>query len=210
MEAPIGSIQFAELVLPHLDAAYNLARWLTRDPNDASDVVQEAVLRALLSVDTYRGGSGKLWILTIVSDTAGEWLSVNRGVETAFSAIQDSEAPVPDITNIASESDTAETALIRASDGVLLDRLIAALPAEFRECLVLREKEHLAYREIAVVMGIPIGTVMSRLSRARRMIHRGWIEEEQGYMRTRASQNASPAPRRPRRGAPIASTAKRC
>jgi RNA polymerase sigma factor (sigma-70 family) len=185
LEPPAYSIQFAELALPHLDAAYKLARWLIRDPNDAADVMQEAMLRALLSVGSYPGGGGRAWMFAIVSKAAVDWLREDRGLEIPFSVIR-SEMRAPNITNIPYDNDNAETALIRACDWVLLDQLIARLPSDFRECLTLRELKQLSYREIAAVMGIPIGTVMSRLSRAKRMIHRGWMKEEQGYARNRA------------------------
>jgi len=179
------STLFVEVALPHLDDAYKLARWLIRDPNDAADVMQEATLRALLSVGSYPGGGGRAWMFDIVSKTAVDWLRVDRGLEIAFSVIGTEMRP-PDITNIACENDNAETALIRACDWVLLDQLIARLPLDFRECLTLRELKQLSYRDVAAVMGIPIGTVMSRLSRAKRMVRRAWISEEQGYARIRA------------------------
>jgi RNA polymerase sigma-70 factor, ECF subfamily len=164
--------RFAEMALPHLDAAYNLARWLTRDSSDASDVVQEAMLRALRFFGSYRGGSGKSWLLTIVRNTAMDWMRANRPAQIA--------QPVGDddpLENIADEGDTPEAAIIRVADRQQLDRLIAALPAEFRECLVLRELEELSYKEIAAVTGVPIGTVMSRLARARLLMQRNWTRE---------------------------------
>ncbi len=167
------SARFAEMALPHLDAAYNLARWLTRDPTDASDVVQEAMLRALRFFGSYRGGSGKSWLLTIVRNTAIDWMRANRPAHMA--------PPPPDdgdpLENIPAEGDDPEAALIRVGDREQVDRLIAALPAEFRECLVLREMEELSYKEIAAVTGVPLGTVMSRLSRARQLMQRALIRE---------------------------------
>jgi RNA polymerase sigma-70 factor (ECF subfamily) len=161
------------MALPHLDAAYNLARWLTRDPTDASDVVQEAMLRALRFFGSYRGGSGKSWLLTIVRNTAIDWMRANRPAHMA--------PPPPDdgdpLENIPAEGDDPEAALIRVGDREQVDRLIAALPAEFRECLVLREMEELSYKEIAAVTGVPLGTVMSRLSRARQLMQRALIRE---------------------------------
>src|SRR5580692_11511593 len=132
---PSDTARFAEMALPHLDAAYNLARWLTRDSSDASDVVQEAMLRALRFFGSYRGGSGKSWLLTIVRNTAIDWMRANRPAQIA--------QPVG--------GDDPEVALIRIVDRQMLDRLIAALPTEFRECLVLREMEELSYKEIAAV-----------------------------------------------------------
>ncbi len=169
---PTDTARFAEMALPHLDAAYNLARWLTRDPADAADVVQEAMLRALRFFGSFRGGSGKSWLLTIVRNTAIDWMRANRPAQIT--------QPVGDddpLENIADEGDDPEAALIRIVDRQQLDRLIAALPAEFRECLVLRELEELSYKEIAAVTGVPIGTVMSRLARARQLMQRNWTRE---------------------------------
>jgi RNA polymerase sigma-70 factor (ECF subfamily) len=161
------------MALPHLDAAYNLARWLTRDAADAADVVQEAMLRALRFFGSFRGGNIKSWLLAIVRNTAIDWLRANRPAQIAPAPADDSDP----FENIADENDDPEAALIRASSRQQLDRLIAALPAEFRECLVLREMEELSYKEIAAVTGVPIGTVMSRLSRARLLLQRAVIRE---------------------------------
>ena len=170
---PTDTARFAEMALPHLDAAYNLARWLTRDSSDASDVVQEAMLRALRFFGSYRGGSGKSWLLTIVRNTAIDWMRANRPMQAAAAPVGDEDP----LENIADEGDDPEAALIRVADRQQLDRLIAALPAEFRECLVLRELEELSYKEIAAVTGVPIGTVMSRLARARQLMQRNWTRE---------------------------------
>jgi RNA polymerase sigma-70 factor, ECF subfamily len=178
LEPPAESTRFAEVALPHLDAAYNLARWITRDSSDASDVVQEAMLRALRFFGSYRGGSGKSWLLTIVRNTAIDWMSANRRTDIVFSIPYGADESASDIDNVASESDDPETALIRAGDHAQLDRLVAALPTEFRECLVLREMEGLSYKEIAIVTAVPIGTVMSRLARARQLMQRNWIKED--------------------------------
>ena len=168
------SARFAEMALPHLDAAYNLARWLTRDPGDASDVVQEAMVRALRFFGGFRGGNGKSWLLAIVRNTAFDWMKANRPAEvTTVGGDGENE-----IEAIPAQGDDPERALIRAVDKEQLDTLIAALPAEFRECLILRELEDLSYKEIAAVVGVPIGTVMSRLARARALMQRGWLKEE--------------------------------
>jgi RNA polymerase sigma-70 factor, ECF subfamily len=166
---PDAHARFAELALPHLDAAYNLARWLTRDPADASDVVQEAMMRALRFFDGFHGDSAKPWLLGIVRNTAYSWLKANRPAEIAAPDDRLDALPAPD--------DDPETALIRTGDRKRLDSLIEALPAEFRECLILREIEDLSYKEIAAITGVPIGTVMSRLARARRLIRRAWRTE---------------------------------
>ena len=178
LEPTAESARFADVALPHLDAAYNLARWITRDSSDASDVVQEAMLRALRFFGSYRGGSGKSWLLTIVRNTAMDWMLANRRREIAIASTSGAEELEYGIENIASEEDDPETALIRAGDHAQIDRLIEALPIEFRECLVLREMEELSYKEIAAVTGVPIGTVMSRLARARQLMQRNWKKEE--------------------------------
>jgi RNA polymerase sigma-70 factor (ECF subfamily) len=163
------------MALPHLDAAYNLARWLTRDPGDAADVVQEAMVRALRFFGGFRGGNGKSWLLAIVRNTAFDWMKANRPAEITALPAGDGEN---EIETVPTQDDDPERALIRAADRRQLDALIEALPAEFRECLVLREIEDLSYKEIAAVVGVPIGTVMSRLARARALMQRGWIAKE--------------------------------
>ena len=153
--------EFERRVLPHLDAAYNLARWLTRDPAAADDVVQEAMLRALRFHLGLRGDA-KPWLLQIVRNVAYAVMAARRkGVEVPFDAESDS-VPAP--------GDSPEAALSGVQDRALLDRALNALPAELRECLVLRELEEMSYKDIAQVTGAPIGTVMSRLWRARRTL----------------------------------------
>jgi RNA polymerase sigma-70 factor (ECF subfamily) len=174
---PPDSARFAEMALPHLDAAYNLARWLTRDPTDAADVVQEAMTRALRFFGGFRGGNGKSWLLAIVRNTAFDWMKTNRPAEILSSLPIDGDGARDFVDTLAAEGDDPEAALIRATDKRTLDALIDALPTEFRECLVLREMEDLSYKEIAAVIGVPIGTVMSRLARARQLMQRGWLLE---------------------------------
>jgi RNA polymerase sigma-70 factor (ECF subfamily) len=151
---------FEELVLPHLDAAYNLARWLTRNTQDAEDVVQEAYLRAFRFFGGFHGGDARTWLLKIVRNTCYTLLHKNRGQQTA--------APFDEQvhTDIA-ESQNPETLLLRKAAGQSLNRAFEELPTAFREVLVLLEVEGLSYKEIADVLAIPIGTVMSRLARAR-------------------------------------------
>jgi RNA polymerase sigma factor (sigma-70 family) len=155
--------RFDQAVLPHLGAAYNLARWLTRNDHDADDVVQEAYLRAYQFFDSFHGGDGRAWLLRIVRNTCYTWLEKNRPREptTAFDETRHSagSAAGPDAPLVASEERT------------LLRQALAELPDEFREAIVLRELEGLSYREIAAVTGAPIGTVMSRLARARERLH---------------------------------------
>jgi RNA polymerase sigma-70 factor (ECF subfamily) len=154
-----GDDSFERIVLPHLDAAYRLARWLMRDPEAAEDLLQEAMVRALSYFASFRGVNPRAWLLQIVRNAAYGSLALNRGVET-----------VPLGDDIAATEDDPETALLRARECRQVRALIAALPVELRETLVLREFEEFSYKEIAEATDTPIGTVMSRLWRARRML----------------------------------------
>ena len=145
-----------------MDAAYNLARWLTRNDQDARDVVQEAALRAYRFLDGLRG-EAKPWFLTLVRNSSMTWLKANRPSELVG---MDSDAA--ELQRI--EHDTPETLAIDALDRRLLNEALAALPAGFREALILREMEDFAYKDIARITGVPIGTVMSRLARGRRLL----------------------------------------
>jgi RNA polymerase sigma factor (sigma-70 family) len=163
--------RFEAQALPHLDAAYNLARWLSASPADADDIVQDAMLRAFRAFDGFRGGDIKPWLLTIVRNC-----SRNLGADVRRRA----HTPLPDeetTTALVSEGNDPEAVAMRASESRKLDEAIALLPEEFRAVLILREMEDLSYREIAEVTGAPIGTVMSRLARARAMLKAKWIEE---------------------------------
>ena len=158
--------RFEELVLPHLDAAYNLARWLTRDANDAEDVVQDACVRALKYIGSLNGDSARAWFLTIVRHAFYDWCKRNRPAEiarddgTAIDMAVDPAAVDP------------EQALLRTVESKALADAIASLPLGYREVLILRELEELSYKEIARIADIPIGTVMSRLARARGLLKR--------------------------------------
>jgi RNA polymerase sigma-70 factor, ECF subfamily len=154
--------RFERAVLPHLDAAYNLARWITRNDHDAQDVVQEAVLRAFRFFEGLRG-EAKPWLLAIVRNSCLSWLQVNRPAD--LSGFDDRA-----IEALPSEEEGPEMQTMRAIDRRMLNEAIAALPAQFREVLVLRELEDLSYKEIARIADVPIGTVMSRLARARRLL----------------------------------------
>ena len=145
-----------------MDAAYNLARWLTRNDQDARDVAQEAMLRAFRFFDGLRG-EAKPWLLTLVRNSCMTWLKANRPAELA---VMDPAAPELQLV----DGDSPETLALRALDRRMLNEALAALPAHFREALILRELEDLAYKDIARITGAPIGTVMSRLSRARRLL----------------------------------------
>ncbi len=157
--------RFEEAMLPHLAAAYNLARWLTRNSNDAEDLVQEAFLRAFKSFEGFRGGDGRAWLLTIVRNTCYSWLQANRAQEltTAYD-----EA----IHTVEDDSRNPEILLLESADNQLLKETLEELPLEFREVIILRELEGMSYKEIAGLVGIPVGTVMSRLARARERLER--------------------------------------
>jgi len=162
--------RFETVVLPHLDAAYALARWLTRNDSDAADVVQEACLRAFRYFDSYREGDAKSWLLKIVRRTCYDWLERNRPAELVpLETEDDLDGPVRPPPAV-----DASALLESRSDPRHLDRLIEALPPQLREAIVLRELYELDYRQIAEVTGVPIGTVMSRLHRARSALRRGW------------------------------------
>ena len=158
--------QFERLVLPHLDAGYDLARWLTRDGHDAEDVVQDACVRALRYLDSLEGSDARAWFLTIVRNAFYDWLRRNRPAEV----VHDDNATVEAAVDEAGIG--PEQAAIRAADIVVLSDAVAALPLQFREVLILRELEDLSYKEIAHVASIPVGTVMSRLARARALLQR--------------------------------------
>jgi len=151
---------FDEIILPHLDAAHNLARWLVRGSDQAEDVVQEACLRAFRYFGTFRGGNPRAWLLSIVRTTAFRWLQKNRAqyLATEFDEELHSEGR---------EALSPETVLLQRADTHLLEQAMDCLPDRLREVLVLRELEGLSYKEIAEVVGVPTGTVMSSLFRAR-------------------------------------------
>lgn len=157
--------------MTHLDAANNLARWLTRDAAAADDVVQDAMLRAYRAFDGFRGEDAKPWLLAIVRNCYRTALDQNR---------RRAQVPLPDADNkgpeIVADAPDPEKSAISSNLSRKLDELIATLPVEFRETLILREMEDLSYREIAEVTAAPIGTVMSRLARARALLREKWIE----------------------------------
>ena len=160
---------FEAAVLPHLDAAYNLARWLMRDPTAAEDVVQEAMLRALTYFSSFKGVNPRAWLLQIVRNVAYASHALDRGAQLVPIGEPGEPGSIPADALVAADDDP-ETALIRARGGRQVRELIAALPVELREPLVLREVEELSYKEIADITRTPIGTVMSRLFRARRLL----------------------------------------
>jgi RNA polymerase sigma factor (sigma-70 family) len=157
--------RFERAVLPHLDAAYNLARWLTRDEHAAEDVVQEAFLRAARFFAGFRGGDGRTWLLAVVRRASYDWLAKSRAWAAAASFDEDGHGPGDDSLN-------PEYLAVRNADRQLLREALEELPPEFREVVVLRELEGLSYQQIAAVTEVPLGTVMSRLSRARKQLQR--------------------------------------
>ena len=161
--------EFEQVVLPHLDAAYNVARWLMRDRVAADDVVQEAMLRALTYFPTFKGVNPRGWLLQIVRNTAYASVNHNRGVNLV-PLRNERDEPSDVVAQLPSGDDDPETSLIRSRERERVRQMIAALPIELRDTLVLRELEELSYKEIADVTHTPIGTVMSRLWRARRLL----------------------------------------
>jgi RNA polymerase sigma-70 factor (ECF subfamily) len=154
---------FEECILPHLNAAYNLARWLTRNEHDAQDVVQESYLRAFRFFDGYRGGDGKSWLMAVVRNTCATW---RRHESRDLSS-----EPFDEMAHSANrQTQNQEEKLVDSSRMSVLRNCIERLPVEFREVIVLRELEEMSYREISEVASLPVGTVMSRLSRARKRL----------------------------------------
>jgi RNA polymerase sigma-70 factor (ECF subfamily) len=169
--------RFEVLVLPHLDAAYRFARWLSRSPSDADDVVQEAILRAFRGFDALRGSDVKSWLLTIVRNC--HLTAVKQQQRRGFVPLPE-EHDVHDGQSMIATTPDPESTSIRRDEKRTLDRLMAALPEEQREVLLLREIEELDYREIATITNVPIGTVMSRLARARAALKARWLQEAEG------------------------------
>ena len=155
---------FEEMVLRHLGSAYNLARWLTRNDHDAEDLVQESLLRAFQAFDGFRGADGRAWLLAIVRNACYTWLGRNRPQEAATEFDEEAHTVDGDILN-------PERLVQRHQESARVRQAIEGLPAEFREAIVLREIEGLSYKEIAAIADVPIGTVMSRLARARSRLH---------------------------------------
>ncbi len=172
--------RFEAQVMPHLDAAHRFARWLSRSSGDADDVVQEAFLRAFRGFDSLRGSDVKAWLLTIVRNCHATALRQQQ---------RHAAVPLPEEHDVQLGSATIaatpdpESASIGQDEQRTLERLIAALPEEHREVLLLREMEDMSYREIAAVTQVPIGTVMSRLARARAALRGKWLQEAQGEPR---------------------------
>lgn len=171
---------FEQVVLPHLDAAYNLARWLVRHPQDAEDIVQEAYLRAFKFFSSYQGGDARAWVLKIVRNTSYSFLEKNRPADLLEEFDEKFHTVEPGLPD-------AEVALLQSAESRLLHKALEELPVSFRETLILRELEEMSYKEIAEVMGVPIGTVMSGLARGRARLRERLLrargEEEQRGLR---------------------------
>ncbi|MDP8982599.1 MAG: sigma-70 family RNA polymerase sigma factor [Acidobacteriota bacterium] len=165
MSSPEKLRRFEQQVSPHLKSAYNLAKWLMRSHEDAEDVVQEAFLRAFSAFDTFRGEDAKPWLLAIARNTCMTWLKRNRntGATLAFEEAMEDPAERP--------ADPEEILLI-SCDREQVRQALEQLPADFREVVILREMEGLSYKEISATLGVPVGTVMSRLSRGRDWLRR--------------------------------------
>jgi RNA polymerase sigma-70 factor, ECF subfamily len=161
MDEPTKLALFEQTIVPHLNAAYNLARWLTRNEQDAEDVVQEAYLRAFRFFDGFKGGDGRAWLLAVVRNTCLTWL---RREKSGPGVVFDER------THSTGQSDNPERALVEQAKLGSLRECVESLPPEYREVVVMRELEELSYKEISEVAGVPIGTVMSRLSRARKRL----------------------------------------
>jgi RNA polymerase sigma-70 factor (ECF subfamily) len=158
---------FETLVLPEMDAAYSFARWMTGNPTDAQDVVHDAMVRMLRYIDTYRGGNARAWVLRIVRNTALTWLQTNRRPDHV--SLDADRSSGVDALLVSHGNDGGDPAAIqlRRSEIEALHRAIRDLPLEQREVVLLRDVEGLSYREIATILEVPLGTVMSRLARAR-------------------------------------------
>jgi len=170
--------RFEREALPHLDAAYNLARWLTRSSTDAEDILQEALLLAFRNFDNKRGANAKPWLLAIVRNCYLSAVRRESVRERRTEPLETHDAPATHEALVA--ADDPERATIQADDARQLDEVLRRLPDEFREVLILREIEDLSYREIATVTGAPIGTVMSRLARARLALKSQWFTQIAG------------------------------
>lgn len=163
--------RFEQSVLPHLDAAYNLARWLTRNDHDAEDVVQEAFMRAMRYFDRLKGDDARPWLLAIVRNTCYTWLQKNRPAELV--TFDDSDALEAAIESSGSPAvATPEVIVLQTANRKLVNQALEELPVTYREVIVMREIEDMSYKDISAVAGIPMGTVMSRLSRGRELLKR--------------------------------------
>lgn len=163
--------RFEACALPHMDASYNLARWLTRNDHDAEDIVQEAYLRAFRFFAGFRGPDARAWLLSIVRNTCYTWLKQNRVQDLITSFDEEAHEHSAALEATSSISTTnPETLLLQQVDEQTLRQALEALPVEFREVMILRELEDMSYKQIAAITDVPVGTVMSRLARARKRL----------------------------------------
>jgi RNA polymerase sigma-70 factor (ECF subfamily) len=165
--------RFKALALPHLDDVYTLARYLLRDAGEADDAVQECYLRAFRHFDTFRGGPVRPWLMAILRNVCHAAYAGNARLVYGEASLPDAAKPI-----WREDEDTPEQSALRRHDSEAMRRLIGELPAEFREVIVLREINDLSYRDIAMVVDAPIGTVMSRLARGRKLLRDAWIAAE--------------------------------
>ena len=165
--------QFEAAITPHLNGAYNLARWLCGNGWDAEDIVQEAVLRAYRYFDSWRGGDARVWLLSIVRNSYRSWLQQNRSSRATYGSDGQTRPEPDELVEVAEDHDP-EGSLIREQDRARLAELVSGLPPELREVTVLRDLQELSFREVAAITGAPIATVQSRLARARATLREQW------------------------------------
>lgn len=168
MADPVIAQRFEKLVLPHMNSAFNVARWLTHNDQDAQDVVQESYLRAFRFFGGFRGEDARAWLLSIVRNTFYTWHQQNRGHAADTTEFEEDMHSLE--TGTAEHDDSPEAMLIRSQSQKRVHKALQGLRLEYREVVVLRELEELSYKEIAAIVGIPMGTVMSRLGRARQQL----------------------------------------
>jgi RNA polymerase sigma factor (sigma-70 family) len=185
------AVRFQQMALPHMDAAYNLARWLTGNIQEAEDVTQEAFLRAYKFFDGFRGEDARTWLLAIVRNVFyTQWRRTrSAGASTEFDEEMHSFSDDESLPEMGRSDTNPESILSRNDDMRLLDQALQALPVEYREAIVLRELEDLSYKEIAATLDVPIGTVMSRLARARRLLLDSFKRLSKGNHELQRSQN---------------------
>jgi len=176
--------RFRDAALPHLDEVYTLARYLMRNTDDAEDAVQECYLRALRHFDTYRGPAMKPWLLAILRNVCNSEFTRRRGRGEVPTDYAQDELVAEEMPMWQEQQASPEKMMVRQQDAATIRRLVAGLPEPFREAIVLREMNDLSYQEIAQVAGVPVGTVMSRLARARAMLRSAWNASENTTVRS--------------------------